>query len=579
MAIYTFSPFGYEGSVVTVEADLRRGIPATDIVGLADGAVKESRERIKAAIRNSGFEFPSERVLISLSPCDLKKEGAGFDLPLALAVLSEKDDYPRSQDAKVMVMGELELSGKLLPVRAVYPALSSAVSAGIKYAIIPKGGETAIPKGIHVEYVENLREAYDALVRIDEAEFLGAEFEEDEPMTIEEVTTILSNGGNVRALVGDYVLECGKNDDGSYYVRGENSDGNDWISNYESEERLFMDLNDRGASFSEVKETNVEFDDIPEDNLDSIKGHNGLKYAMAVAVAGRHHLLAYGAPGCGKTMVLSHITELMPKLLPEESQSTTRIHSIAGLLMLNSKGGFRTVRPFRMPHQTTSIGGMCGGGAHLRPGEISLAHNGVLFLNEAAEFRSSVLQMLRVPLETQQITLARAGRSTVYPARFQLIMATNPCPCGNYGSKDKICLCSAKSVEMYWLKFSGPLLDRIAIRFNAEGDEYSGDDYSLENLRRRIRLAWKRQYKRQGKLNQDLNPQEVADYIKTTDGVKSELERLNLNMRTTSNILKLARTIADMTDLKETEVITERHLDMALKIRGHLPGIVEDMGF
>lgn len=508
MAIYTFNPFGYDGSIVTVEADLRRGIPSVDIVGLADGAVKESRVRMISAIKNQGFEFPSERILISLSPCDLKKEGAGFDLPIALAVLAEKDDYPRSQDAKVMVMGELELSGKLRPVRAIYPALSTAVEMGIKYAIVPNGSETAVPNGINVEYVENLREAYDALVRFDEAESLGTEFEE--------------------------------------------------------------------SATEEEKEMKIEFNDIPEDNLDSIKGHNGLKYAMTVAVAGGHHLLAYGRPGCGKTMVLQHMPELMPKLLPEESQSTTRIHSIAGLLRPSE--GFKTERPFRMPHQTASIEGMCGGGVNCRPGEISLAHNGVLFLDEAAEFRSSVLQMLRVPLETQRITIARAGRTTVYPARFQLVMATNPCPCGNYGSKDKICLCSAKSIEMYWKKFSGPLLDRISIRFNAEEDEFSGD-YPLENLRNRIKLAWERQYKRQRKLNQDLNPQEVLDFIKTTDGVKNELLNLNLSVRATTNILKLARTLADMTDLEEAEVITERHLDMALKIRGHLPGIVEDMGF
>lgn len=511
MAIYSFNPFGYDGSIVTVEADLRRGIPSVDIVGLTDGAVKESRVRMISAIKNQGFEFPSERVLISLSPCDLKKEGAGFDLPLALAVLSEKDDYPRSQSAKVMVMGELELSGKLRPVKAIYPALVSAVEYGIKYAIVPKGSETAVPNGINVEYAEDLREAYDALCRFDEVECYGNDFEEEKK--------------------------------------------------------------------EENTEMKIEFDEIPENNLDSVEGHNGLKYAMAVAVAGRHHLLAYGAPGCGKTMVLSHITELMPKLLPEESQSTTRIYSIAGLLMLNSKGGFRTVRPFRMPHQTASIEEMCGGGVNCRPGEISLAHNGVLFLNEAAEFRSGVLQMLRVPIESNCITISRAGRTTVYPAKFQLVMATNPCPCGNYGSKDKICLCSAKSVEMYWRKFSGPLLSRISIRFNVENDKFSGDDYSLENLRRRIKLAWERQYKRQGKLNQDLNPQEVLDFIKTTDGVKSELSNLNLSVRATTNILKLARTLADMTNLEETEVITERHLDMALQIHGHLPGIVEDMGF
>lgn len=322
---------------------------------------------------------------------------------------------------------------------------------------------------------------------------------------------------------------------------------------------------------------NIEFEEVSkEESLDNIKGMNGLKYAMAVAVAGRHNIMAWGSPGCGKTMTLQHIPELMPKLTDEERQSVQRIYSFAGLLKPNEK---IERRPFRMLHQTASIEGMCGGGVHVRPGEISLAHNGVLFLNEVAEFKTSVLQMLRVPLECNSITLSRAGRTTVYPAKFQLVMATNPCPCGNYGSKDKICLCSAKLVEMYWRKFGAPLLDRISIRFNVENDEFSGDDYSLENLRRRIKLAWERQYKRQRKLNQDLYPQEVLDFIKTTDGVKSELSNLNLSVRATTNILKLARTLADMIDLEETEVITERHLDMALQIHGHLPGIVEDMGF
>ena len=510
--IYSFSPFGYEGSLVAVEVDLRRGIPAVDIVGLADGSVKGSRERMISAIRNSGFEFPSERVLISLSPADLRKEGASFDLPLALAVLSEKDDYPRSQDAKVMVMGELELSGNTKPVRAIYPALSTAVSAGIKYAIIPKGCETTIPKGIHVTYVENLREAYDALVSFDEYDAIGnGEFDES---TTEETT-----------------------------------------------------------------EMKVEFNDIPEDNLDSIEGHNGLKYSMAVAVAGRHHLLAYGAPGCGKTMVLQHLPELMPKLFPVESMSVTRIHSIAGLLKPNE--GFKKIRPFRMPHQTASIEGICGGGPSCRPGEISLAHNGVLFLDEAAEFRSSVLQMLRVPLECNSITLSRAGRTTVYPARFQLIMATNPCPCGNYGSKGKFCLDSVKSIEMYWRKFSAPLLDRIAIRFDAENEE-GFSKWSLETLRSKIKLAWERQYKRQGKLNQDLTEQEVVQ-LKVCEDAKEYFDKISLgndlSQRAKTNLLKLARTIADMNDFPaydETKSIEKRDIVTAFQLR-NLPDFAESI--
>lgn len=517
MGIYAFNNFGYDGSIVTVEVDLRRGIPAVDIVGLADGAVKESRERIISAIRNQGFEFPAERVLMSLSPADLRKEGAGFDLPMALAVLRESEEMPRSQDEKVLVIGELELSGNVRPVRGVYTALTTAKENGIKYAIIPELSE-AVPDGIIVNRVKNLREAFEALCNVDEVEDTA-------------------NGEEMAEL---------------------------WDNGF-------------GRTYNEADNMNIEFEEVSEEeSLDNIEGMNGLKFAMSVAVAGRHNIMAWGRPGCGKTMTLQRITQLMPKLTDEERQSVQRIYSIAGLLKPNEKIEHR---PFRMPHQTCSIEGMCGGGVNCRPGEISLAHNGVLFLDEAAEFKTSVLQMLRVPLESNCITLCRAGRSTVYPARFQLVMATNPCPCGNYGSNDKICLCSAKSIEQYWRKFSGPLLDRISIRFNVEDDKYSGDDYSLKNLRRRIKTAWERQYKRQNKLNQDLNPQEVLDFIKTTDGVKNELSNLNLSVRATTNILKLAMTLADMNDLEETKVITERHLDMALQIHGHLPGIVEDMGF
>jgi len=506
--IYSYSLFGFEGSVVEVEVDLRRGIPSVDIVGLADGAVKESRERMKAAIKNSGFEFPSERVLISLCPADVRKEGASFDLSLALAVLAQKDDYPRSQDAKVLVIGELGLGGNVRPVRGIYAALSTALSSGIRYAIIPKGSETAIPEGIHVTYVEDLREAYDALVRFDEAESLGTEFEE--------------------------------------------------------------------SVAKKSTEMKVEFNELDyEETLDSIEGHNGLKSAMATAVAGGHHILAWGGPGCGKTIVFQHMPELMPKLLPEEQQTTTRIYSLAGLSRPGE--GFKTERPFRMPHQTISIEGLFGGGTSCRPGEIELAHNGVLFLDNVAEFRSSCLQILRVPLESRSITLSRGGRNTVYPAKFQLAITTDPCPCGNYGCPDKICLCSAKAVEMYWRKFCNPLLDRIVIRFNAERDEVTGGDYSLENLRAGIKRAWERQLKRQGKLNQNLTLEEFSRFITVPESVLSKLNELSFSLRAATNILKLARTIADMNDIEESPVITERHLELALQLHDSIPGIVNEI--
>lgn len=508
MAIYTYTPFGYEGSLVTVETDLRRGIPMFDIVGLADGAVKESCERIRAGFKNQDFELPSERILISLSPADIKKERAGFDLPIALSILSEMKDYPRSQDARVLVMGELELSGKLRPIRGCYPALVAAVATGIKYAIVPKGVETAKPEGIHVEYVETLRDAYDALVRIDEYEAIG-------------------------------------------------------------------DVEEENKS-AEPAESEIEFEDFEEMNLDSIEGHSGLKYAMAVAVAGRHNILAYGAPGCGKTLVLQHMPELMPHLTREESHSTTRIHSIAGLLRADED--YMKIRPFRMPHQTASIEGIYGGGPNCRPGEISLAHKGVLFLDEAAEFRYSVLQMLKIPLETKQITLSRAGHTTVYPADFQLVMATNPCPCGNYGSKDKVCLCSMKLVELYWKKFSAPLLDRIEIRFDCNKDNDS-KEYTIDELRGKIKQAFERQYKRQGKLNELLNAEEVNRYIKLTNEASEYLQSMILEHgftpRTISGIYKVAQTLADMNDTEPFLALGIEHVKAALKFRENLDKFVE----
>ena len=501
MGIYSFSPFGYEGSLVSIEVDLRRGIPATDIVGLADNSVKESRERMRAAIRNSGFEYPSERVLISLSPADIKKEGTAFDLPLALAVIAaSKSQEENEKFVNVLVMGELELSGRVRPVKATYSALTTALAAGIEYAIVPKGSD--IPEHIKVCEVENLEDA-------------------------------------VRAY-----LSCGS--DEYFKYKGVVED-----------------------AFS--TQDNPIFDDYEMSDFDKIEGHAGLKYAMAVAAAGRHSLLTWGAPGCGKTLMLQHYPLLMPRLTKEESLSTTRIWSLAGLTKPDEN--YIKRRPFRMPHQTASIEGICGGGPNCRPGEISLAHNGILFLDEAAEFRSSVLQMLRVPLENGTISLSRAGRSTTFPAKFQLFMATNPCPCGNYGNPYKICLCSAKSTELYWKKFSAPLLDRVAIRFDAVNDEKDCLEHSLSELRDFITRAWKAQYKRQGMLNQDLSPADMVDKIQLTSDAQKILDkailRYGYSPRTISNILKVARTLVDMHSPEDKEVGPEA-IKKSVKLHGHI---------
>lgn len=395
--IYSFSPFGYDGSIVSVEVDLRHGIPATDIVGISDGAVKETRERVQIAIRNSGLEYPSERVLIALSPADLKKEEAGFDLPIALGVLQ------KNFTENVLVMGELELSGAIRPVRGVQVACSTALASGIMYAIVPTAnlGE-ALATGIKAIGCDTLKYAYKL----------------PEDLSTRKIAT---------------------------------------VSKY-----------DNTISFRE-----------PDEKL-SIKMTEKEMLALVVGASGRFNMMFFGSPGCGKTMLMQYMQYLTPSLTEEESKSVKRIYSLAGY---GNKDENKVYPPFRMPHQTASIEGICGGGSNCRPGEIALAHNGVLFLDEAVEFRSSVLQMLRVPLENKSITLSRAGRCTTYPANFQLLMACNPCPCGNYGSKDKICLCSAKSVEQYWKKFSAPLLDRVPIRLHIDqSEEEERKEYTLEEL-------------------------------------------------------------------------------------------------
>ena len=546
MTIYSFSPFGYEGALVTVEVDLRRGIPAVDIVGLADNAVKESRERMRSAIRNSGFEFPMERVLISLSPADLKKEGSGFDLPLALAVLSAqkngnsqaKEDEDSSEDGEpILVMGELELSGAIRPVRAIHAAASTAVQAGITKCIVAQSNaaEAREVAGMKVFGAVNLSDAFEALSKPEV--FTGTEESDDEFFVPE----------------------------GSVNVNG-----------------VLFPQEDPDMEFA------------------NIRNQKKLVRALQIAAAGGHNILAYGPPGCGKTLAMTRFPALLPLLTVEEAQSTTRIHSIAGLLRPDQP--LMRVPPFRIPHQTSSIEGICGGGAHCRPGEISLAHNGVLFLDEAAEFKTSVLQMLRVPIENGTISISRAGRTTIYPAKFQLLVATNPCPCGNYGSPNKMCLCSLKSVEQYWRKFSGPLLDRIDIRLHVENDtenaavldknpphpcEICTDQTNCENcekvqsmeieeeltlstakLREQIADAILIQRERQGKRNARLTPQEILDFCRLGREEQSILDGAITNHdfshRAVSSVLKLSRTIADM---EKSVKIKKEHLLEAIELR------------
>lgn len=532
MKVVSYSPFGYEGSLVSVEVDLRRGIPAIDLVGLADNAVKESRERMRSAIINSGFDFPPERVLISLSPADVKKEGAGFDLAIALAVLDAKASFAEesrsdnavnlSFDDGILVMGELELSGKIRAVRGVHAAVSTACENGIQYCIVPKENELEARalSEMDVYGVENLVDAKKALEIIMEKN------------AVEVMTSCPGIEKSVRKA-------------------------------------------------KETKEEPVLFGSVPAGlDFSDIAGQKKLVRALQIAAAGGHNCLVYGPPGCGKTLALERFPYLLPLLTEDEAREVTRIYSLAGILPRD-----RTLvreAPFRRPHQSASLEGIAGGGPHCMPGEISLAHNGVLFLDEAAEFRTSVLQTLRVPLENRRITLSRAGRHTTFPAKFQLMVATNPCPCGNYGSEDKLCLCSVRSVEQYWKKFSAPLLDRIDIRVNVSqeagalvdtaetGRKTQYGSVSTGELRLDIGRAVETQRKRQGKANALLTPEEVDYYCKMDDTatkiLSDAVSKNDFSARAVHSCIRLSRTIADM---EGAYGINGKHMEEAVGLRNN----------
>lgn len=480
MAIMTYAPFGYDGSIVTVEVDVRDGAKTLDIVGLSDGLVPSTNALVCKTLKDSGFEVPDKRVLVSLSPADLYKD-TPMDLAVALAVFEK---YMLSLTEKVLVLGSLTPDGKVMSVRGAYSAVQAATEAGVKYAIVPSSTEK-LPDGIKVYRVDSLQEAMRALTEINDC-------------------TAPSNPDILAPLT-----------DGGAFVNG----------------------NDSMVSFNPVPPAEKE--------LDSDHDMRGLLYVMSIAAAGRLHMIVIGGPGSGKSSMLSRMPQILPNLQPSELSSVNRIFSLAGLTKPQTK---KFVRPFRVPHQTASIEGICGGGPDCRPGEISLAHHGVLFLDEAAEFRSSVLQMLRVPLETGQITLSRAGRSTTYPANFQLVMATNPCPCGNYGAKDKICLCSMKSISQYWKKFSSPLLNRMTIRYNCD-IPHDVPVRTLDETRQRIANAVARQLKRQGKFNQELTHEELEALPMSQQArqlLTSTAQVSCLTQRDTDNILRIAQTICDM---------------------------------
>jgi len=564
MTIMSFASFGYEGEIIKVEADLRRGLPIVDIVGLPGSAVKEARERMRAAIGNSDLPFPQERILINLSPADQKKEGSGFDLPIALAVLQTDC----ALDVPVMVIGELELSGRVRPVRGVLGALISGSAAGIDYFIVPKENEAEarIQQGVRIYGVETLREALECLYAIE------AELRTEKDCE--------SNGG-------------GKN--GGAPTREAIEHTSNSIST--------------AASWSEPSQADAAANTGTGGFFEEVYGQGELVRALHIAAAGGHSVLAYGPPGCGKTLSMQRFSSLLPDLDPKTAEEVTHIYSIAGLLPHIHGHDVRIKRPpFRMPHPNASLEGMIGGAGKCMPGEISLAHGGTLFLDEAVQFKQTVLQTLRAPLETGTVTLSRAGRATTFPARFQLLMALNSCPCGNLGADGKVCTCMPAVVEQYWKKLTAPLIDRIDLRIPVFPPQSYGlpekPCYNTADMRKKIAASDKIQreryaaYLRKGLngeaagtpvhnkavdsslagaaqsaaqlsyKNVHLTPSALSAVCPLTGDAERifthNAEKRELSGRGSHAILKIARTIAD---LAQEEVIAAPHVEEAIRLR------------
>jgi magnesium chelatase family protein len=494
-----------KGQIVTIETDLSRGLHAFNIVGLPDKAVDESKDRVSSAIKNSGFTSPkakNQKIVVSLSPADLKKEGPFFDLAIALSYMLASGDLNFDAEKKLF-LGELGLDGTLRSIRGALPLAQEARAQGFEEIYLPKSNavEAALIDGIKIFPAESLTEVVKHLAS--------------------------SDTSSVSRITEQPKTEI----------------------NYETERK--------GADFADVR------------------GQEGAKRGLEIAAAGGHNIAMYGPPGTGKTMLARAFSSLLPNLNLDEILEITGIHSVAGV----TQGELVSVSPFRAPHHTSSYVSLIGGGTVPKPGEITLAHRGVLFLDEFPEFDKRVLESLRQPLEDNIVCISRAKGSAVFPSNFILVAAMNPCPCGNAGSKKKSCVCKPFDMDRYKRKLSGPIMDRIDlwvsvsdIDYKKLGAEATGE--SSADIKKRIikaREIQKERFQKLGrniKTNSDMNVKDLTELIKLPDEIRNLLdtsaEQLSLSARAYHRVLKIARTIADLENLED---INSNHILEAIQYR------------